>query len=167
MRERFVVQQRDAGVSADIVRAILSVVEATDFVDLTNRIAALRSFLDTEDGAQLMAGYRRAANILRAEEKKDGPFTGAPDIAVLVDPAETTLANAVETARASVTVAVGREDYAAAMAAIAALRAPVDAFFEAVMVNADDPALRENRLKLLAALRDVTRQVADFSEISG
>lgn len=166
--DRFVVQQRDQGVPAEVVRAVLPVVETVDLVDLTNRIAALQAFLQSEDGATLMAGYRRAANILRAEEKKDGaPVTGALDRAALVEPAEIALADAIAAAEGEVADALAREDYAAAMAALAALRAPVDAFFEAVLVNADNPDLRANRLRLLTALADIARKVADFSEISG
>ncbi|UOM35294.1 glycine--tRNA ligase subunit beta [Acuticoccus sp. I52.16.1] len=166
--ERLIVQQRDAGVSAETVRAVRPMVTTIDLVDLVNRIAALTDFLATDDGATLMAGYRRATNILVAEEKKDGaPVQGEPVRATLVEPQEIALFDAVAAARKTVTEAVAREDYAAAMTALAALRAPVDAFFEAVMVNADDPGLRANRLRLLAALRDTTREVADFSAISG
>lgn len=144
------------------------VLNRIDLVDITNRITALTDFLATDDGANLMAGPRRATNILRAEEKKDGEaVVGGPDRAALVEPQEIALADAVATARMAVTEAVGREHYAGAMTALAALRAPVDAFFDAVLVNADDPGLRLNRLRLLAALRDVTREVADFSAISG
>ena len=137
-------------------------------MDLVNRIAALSDFLATDDGANLMAGYRRATNILKAEEKKDGAAeTGAPDRSTLVEPQEIALFDAVAEARTAVAAKVAAEDYVGAMSAIAALRAPVDAFFEAVLVNADDPTLRANRLRLLAALRDTTREVADFSAISG
>ncbi|WP_226580141.1 glycine--tRNA ligase subunit beta [Acuticoccus sediminis] len=166
--ERLVVQQRDAGVAADTVRAVRPMVTTVDLVDLVNRIAALTDFLATDDGANLMAGYRRATNILRAEEKKDGgPVTGEPARDALVEPQEIALFDAVAAARKAVAGAVADEDYAGAMSALAALRAPVDAFFEAVLVNADDAALRTNRLRLLAALRDTTREVADFSAISG
>ena len=166
--DRFIVQQRDAGVAAEIVRAIVPALSAIDLVDIKARIGALQEFLASEDGATLMAGYRRATNILRAEEKKDGaPAEGAVDRAALTAAEEIALSEAVDTAAGAVRAAVAEEDYAAAMLALAALRGPVDAFFDAVMVNADDPALRQNRLRLLAALRDVTRAVADFSEISG
>ncbi|WP_075221091.1 glycine--tRNA ligase subunit beta [Acuticoccus yangtzensis] len=166
--DRLIVQQRDAGVAADTVRAVRSVATTVDLVDLVNRIAALSDFLATDDGANLMAGYRRATNILKAEEKKDGVAeTAAPDRAALVEPQEIALFDAVAEARTAVAAKVAAEDYAGAMSAIAALRAPVDAFFEAVLVNADDPTLRANRLRLLAALRDTTREVADFSAISG
>ncbi|MBJ3774126.1 glycine--tRNA ligase subunit beta [Acuticoccus mangrovi] len=165
--DRFVVQQREAGVSADTVRAIIPVLAVIDLVDIVNRIEALTAFLATDDGANLMAGYRRATNILRAEEKKDGPVTGEVEEAALVEAEEIALVKAVAAARAAVTDAVAAEDYASAMAALAALRAPVDAFFDKVLVNAEEPALRLNRLRLLKALSDVTREVADFSAISG
>ncbi|WP_108659382.1 glycine--tRNA ligase subunit beta [Acuticoccus kandeliae] len=165
--DRFIVQQRDSGVSADTVRAIIPVLRTIDLVDIVNRIAALSDFLATEDGATLMAGYRRATNILRAEEKKDGPVEGALETGVLVEPQEIALAEAVAGAKETVAAAVAREDYAAAMEALAALRGPVDTFFDTVLVNAEDPALRLNRLRLLAALRETALQVADFSAISG
>ncbi|MCF3934266.1 glycine--tRNA ligase subunit beta [Acuticoccus sp. M5D2P5] len=165
--ERFIVQQRDAGVSADTVRAIIPVLATIDLVDIVNRIAALSDFLASEDGATLMAGYRRATNILRAEEKKDGPVSGAPDMGVLIEPQEIALAEAVARVKTDVAEAVAREDYAAAMEALAALRTPVDTFFDTVLVNAEDASLRFNRLRILAALRETTLQVADFSAISG
>lgn len=166
--ERFVVAQRDAGVPAEIVRAIVPALETVDLVDIVNRIAALTDFLASDDGATLMAGYRRATNILRAEEKKDGaPAEGAVAREALTEPQELALTDAVEGAGKAVDAALAAEDYRAAMAALAGLRGPVDAFFEAVLVNADNPDLRQNRLRLLALLRDTTRKVADFSQISG
>ncbi|GAB5374859.1 MAG: glycine--tRNA ligase subunit beta [Acuticoccus sp.] len=166
--DRFVVQQRDQGVPVEVVRAILPVLDSVDLIDITNRIAALQAFLASEDGATLMAGYRRATNILRAEAKKDGaPVAGALDRAALVEAQEIALADAIAAAGEAVAAALETEDYAAAMAALADLRAPVDAFFEAVLVNADNPDLRMNRLRLLTALADIARKVADFSQISG
>jgi glycyl-tRNA synthetase beta chain len=131
----------------------------------------LGRFLDTEDGKNLLAGYRRAANILRIEEKKDGAtYDGEPDLA-LVDAAgqieEKALVVALDGARREASDAVAAEDFEGAMRALSQLRAPVDAFFDAVTVNAEDPALRANRLKLLNALRAATREVADFSRIEG
>ncbi len=137
-------------------------------MDLQNRVVALRDFLTTDDGASLMAGYRRATNSSSPRKRRTGPFIeGEPDRSALVEPQEIALFDAVSAARTTVAGAVAKEDYAGAMTALAALRAPVDAFFEAVLVNADDAALRANRLRLLAALRDTTREVADFSAISG
>ena len=165
--ERFIVQQREAGVPAEIVRAVIPVLPAVDLVDVTHRIAALRDFLATDDGANLMTGYRRAANILRAEEKDGETFAFNPDPAHLSTGPDQRLLAALAAARSAVAAAVKAEDYRGAMAAIAALRAPVDDFFDTVRVNDENPDVRTNRLRLLAALREVTRQVADFSEIPG
>jgi len=116
----------------------------------------------------LLAGYRRAANILRAEEKKDGrAFAGEVDPALMAEPEEIALAGAVAAAGAAATAAVEASDFDAAMAALAELRAPVDAFFDKILVNAEDPAVRDNRLRLLAAIRDAMHTVADFSRIAG
>lgn len=165
--ERFIVQQREAGVPAEIVRAIIPVLATVDLVDVTRRIAALQGFLATDDGANLMTGYRRAANILRAEEKDGETFAADPDPAHLTTDHDQRLAAAIAKARAAVAAAVAAEDYRGAMEAIAGLRAPVDAFFDNVRVNDENPDVRTNRLRLLAALREVTRQVADFSQIPG
>jgi glycyl-tRNA synthetase beta chain len=142
-----------------------------DLLMIVHRVEALGRFLDTEDGANLLAGYRRAANILRAEEKKDGAgaFDGAPDAALLHagQPEEKVLAEVMAVAERHAREHVGREDFEGAMRALAQLRPAVDAFFEVVTVNADDPALRLNRLRLLSQLRRATRTVADFSRIGG
>ena len=138
-----------------------------DLVDIVRRVEALGAFLATEDGANLLAGYRRAANILKAEEKGGERFDGAIDPALFVAPEENALAAALERALAEAESAVEREDYAGAMTALAALRAPVDAFFDKVLVNADDPAVRANRLRMLAAFRLATQSVADFSKVGG
>ena len=137
---------------------------------IVRRVEALGRFLDTEDGKNLLAGFRRAANILRIEEKKDGRSYDAPPDPALVaqgQPEENALAAALDEARREASAAVAREDFEGAMLALSRLRAPVDAFFDKVTVNADDPALRENRLKLLNMLRRATREVADFSRIEG
>ncbi|HEX8417824.1 MAG TPA: DALR anticodon-binding domain-containing protein, partial [Methylobacterium sp.] len=119
----------------------------------------------------LLAGYRRAANILRIEEKKDGrAYEAEPDAGLIAQAGaleERALAEALTAARATASDAVAREDFSGAMQALSTLRAPVDAFFERVTVNAEDPALRANRLALLNALRAATREVADFSRIEG
>ncbi len=140
-----------------------------DLLLITRRVEALSAFLATEDGANLLAGVKRAANILRAEEKKEGEgaFEAAPEASRFVLLEEKALGAALEAALPAAEAAIAREDYAGAMSALAALRAPVDAFFEAVTVNADEPALRLNRLRLLAAFRAATRAVADFGKISG
>ena len=131
------------------------------------RVEALGRFLDTEDGKSLLAGYRRAANILRAEEKKDGAgaFEDAHDPTLLHALEEQTLAETLAAVEAETAKAVAGEDFEGAMRAMARLRPPVDAFFDTVTVNADDPALRVNRLRLLDALRRTTLTVADLSKV--
>jgi len=168
--DRLKVMLRDNGARHDLVDAVLGNGEMNDDLLLVvRRVEALGKFLETDDGKSLLAGYKRAANILRAEEKKDGEgaFEAKVEPAVLVEPAEKALLEALSIAGEAASLALSKQDYAAAMTAMAALRAPVDAFFEAVLVNAEDPALRKARLGMLAALRRVTRQVADFSKIAG
>lgn len=168
--DRLKVTLRDNGARHDLVDAVLGNGEANDDLLLVvRRVEALGSFLDTEDGRSLLAGYRRAANILRAEEKKDGEgaFEAPADAAVLKDAAEIALHAALVAAEAAAEAALAVPDYEAAMRALSTLRGPVDAFFEAVMVNAEDAAIRRNRLALLASLRRVTRRIADFSKIAG
>ncbi len=139
-----------------------------DLLAVVRRVAALGRFLATEDGKNLLAATKRAANILRIEEKKDGrSYDDMPDVAALVEPEEKQLALALARGAGAATEAVGREDFEAAMTALAELRSAVDAFFDKVTVNAEVPALRENRLKLLAMLRRATREVADFGRIEG
>jgi glycyl-tRNA synthetase beta chain len=135
---------------------------------IVRRVEALGKFLDSDDGKNLLAGAKRAANIIRIEEKKDGAsYTGAPDAKLLRQDEEKALAKAIGTAMNEAGAAIGKEDFGAAMSAMAKLRPAVDAFFEKVTVNADDKALRENRLKLLNQIREATRAVADFSKIEG
>jgi glycyl-tRNA synthetase beta chain len=136
---------------------------------IVRRVEALGRFLDTDDGENLLVGYRRAANIVAAEEKKDGKgaFAGAHDPRLLVLPEEKALADALAAAGAEARERVAREDFEGAMRALANLRAPVDAFFLDVTVNADDPELRLNRLRLLGELREAVHAVADFSRIAG
>ncbi len=139
-----------------------------DLLTIVRRVEALATFLDTEDGRNLLAGYKRAANILRIEEKKDGrSYTGDPDPALLKEPEELALAKAMVSIAPEASAAYAREDFAGAMSAMAKLRPAVDAFFDKVTVNADDKALRENRLILLNRIREATRTVADFSKIEG
>ena len=164
--DRLKVQLRDAGARFDLVDAVFGLGSQDDLVLVVKRVEALASFLATEDGKALLAGYTRAANILKAEEKKDGKtFDGEPSAALLAEPAEKALGEAVATARAAAAAAVAGEDFAAAMSALAGLRAPVDAFFEGILVNAPDAAVRENRLKLLTQIRAACHTVADFSRI--
>ncbi|CAN7557352.1 glycine--tRNA ligase subunit beta [Bosea sp. LjRoot237] len=143
-----------------------------DLLLITRRVAALGRFLETEDGKSLLAGYKRAANILKAEEKKDGEgaFAGAADLQLIAAAGlieEKALAVALAQATPKAEAAVAAEDYEGAMTALAELRPAVDAFFDKVTVNDPDPALRANRLKLLNQLREATRAVADFSRIAG
>lgn len=166
--DRLKVVLRDQGARHDLVDAVFALGGQDDLLMVVRRVEALGAFLATDDGANLLAGYRRAANILKAEEKKDGrAYDGAIHADRLAEPAEIALAASLGTAGADARAALAREDFAAAMAALATLRAPVDAFFEAILVNVDDAAIRENRLNLLAAIRAACHQVADFSKISG
>ncbi|HRO04139.1 MAG TPA: glycine--tRNA ligase subunit beta, partial [Terricaulis sp.] len=171
LADRLKVQLRDQGKRHDLVDAVFALGD-DDLVRIVARVEALDAFLKTEDGANLLAGYKRAANILSAEEKKgkglsDADLAAGLDAGKLAEPAEKSLHAALESALPTARSAVEREDFAGAMKALSALRAPVDAFFEKVMVNADDPMLRRNRLLLLARLREALSQVADFSKIEG
>lgn len=169
--DRLKVQLRDNGVKHDLVDAVIeadSLFSGARLTTLVRRVEALGAFLATEDGANLLAGSKRAANILRAEEKKDGAaISGAPHADHLAEPAEIALAAAIDTARSQIRDALSREDFAGAMTALAGLRAPVDRFFDDILVNAEDADLRLNRLRLLAEIREATREVADFSKIAG
>ncbi|WIY53519.1 glycine--tRNA ligase subunit beta [Devosia sp. YIM 151766] len=165
--DRLKVSLRDAGARHDLVDAVIAA-DSNDILQIVQRAEALSSLLASEDGANLLAGYRRAANILAAEEKKDGKaYAGAVDTGALKLPEETALAFAVDAVHAAVAAAVAGDDYKGAMSELATLRAPVDAFFEAVLVNDADPAVRENRLHLLAGLRDTMHLVADFGKVAG
>lgn len=176
--DRLVVSLRDEGKSPDIIRAAISLGAQNggdaiddDLVRIVARVEALDAFLKTEDGANLLAGYKRAANILAAEEKKGkwnaDEAQGQVDSSKLAEPAEKALHAALESAVPTARSAVDREDFASAMKALAGLRAPVDEFFEKVLVNTEDAMLRRNRLLLLSRLREALSQVADFSKIEG
>lgn len=166
--DRLKVALKEKGIRHDLIDAVFALGGEDDLVRLVARVEALQAFLKTEDGANLLAGYKRAANILKAEEKKDGKtFTGEVLETNLTDAADTALFAALGRARAAIGPALEREDFAAAMQQMAALRVPVDGFFEAVKVNADDRVVRENRLNLLASLRATLHRVADFSRIEG
>lgn len=165
--DRLKVLLRDQGQRHDLVDAVFALGD-DDLVRIVRRVEALGAFLATDDGANLLAGYKRASNILRAEAKKGDLPTGMVQTGLPNQPeAETTLAFAVGAARMQVEQALEAEDFAAAMKALSGLRAPVDAFFTEVMVNSDVPAERDNRLKLLGQVRDVMGQVADFGQIAG
>jgi glycyl-tRNA synthetase beta chain len=164
--ERLKGQLREQGARHDLVDAVFALEGQDDLLMVVRRVEALGKFLDTDDGKNLLAGTKRAANILRIEEKKDGKsFDGAPDAALYSLDEERTLAKAIDQVKAEAGAAVAKEDFAAAMSAMAKLRPAVDAFFDKVKVNDDDPKVRENRLKLLNEIRAATRAVADFSKI--
>jgi glycyl-tRNA synthetase beta chain len=166
--ERLKVQLREQGARHDLVDAVLAFGDEDDLVLIVRRIEALAAFLDSEDGKNLLAGYKRATNILRIEEKRDKTeYTGAPVPELYRQAEEWELARAIDVVAAEAGDAVGREDFAAAMHAMAKLRPHVDAFFEKVTVNAPEPDVRANRLRLLNGIRTATRAVADFSRIEG
>ena len=169
---RWRVMVRAEGIDPRLPSAVTGAIPCPAFRDgdlclLREHLNAVAAFLATEDGANLLAAYRRAANILRIEENKDGPHNGAVDPALLQAPEEQALAATLFIVELTVITTLGNEDFTAAMAEMARLRPPVDAFFEAIQVNADDLALRKNRLRLLARLRGVMNQIADFSRIDG
>ncbi len=165
--DRLKVQQREAGVRHDLIDAVFALGGEDDLVRLLARVKALQAFIATEDGTNLLAGYKRAANILRIEDKKDGPHAGEVARGLLVAPEEIGLADMLETVEAEARTAVEREDFAAAMASLAKLRPAVDAFFNAVTVNDAVPERRANRLNLLNRIRAAMHSVADFSKIEG
>jgi glycyl-tRNA synthetase beta chain len=166
--DRLKVQLREQGARHDLVDAVFALDGQDDLLLIVRRVDALGKFLDTEDGKNLLAGYKRAANIIRIEEKKDGrEYTGAPEPGLYKQDEEKALAQAITVAKSDAERAVAAEDFEAAMRAMAKLRPYVDAFFDKVTVNVDDKPLRENRLKLLNEIRAATRAVADFSRIEG
>jgi glycyl-tRNA synthetase beta chain len=162
--DRLKVQQREAGVRHDLIDAVFALGGEDDLVRLLARVRALQSFVTTADGSNLLAGYKRAANIL----KKEGAGQGATaSLSYDPEPAEAALQAALAAAEPAAAAAVAREDFEAAMAALATLRAPIDAFFDTVTVNDADPARRDARLGLLARVRTAVHTVADFSKIEG
>jgi glycyl-tRNA synthetase beta chain len=166
LADRLKVMLREDGRRHDLVDAIFALGD-DDLVRIVSRVEALDGFLTTEDGANLLAGYKRGANILKAEEKK-GPLPQGPAVAMpAAPPEEAALIAALAAARPLVEAALAAEDFAAAMRALAHLRAPVDGFFDKVLVNADDAAERDNRLRLLVEVREAMGRVADFSQITG
>lgn len=166
MADRLKVALRDQGKRHDLVDAVFALGD-DDLVRIVARVEALDAFLTGADGQNLLAGYKRAGNILKAEEKK-GELPAGPAVAMPGAPKEEgELIGALETATPAVAQALQREDFAGAMRALSALRGPVDAFFEAVLVNSDNAAERENRLRLLVQVRDLMGRVADFSQVTG
>jgi glycyl-tRNA synthetase beta chain len=166
--DRLKVYLRDKGARHDLIDAVFSRGGQDDLALIVKRVEALGEFLKTDDGANLLTGVKRAANILSIEEKKDKrSYAGEPDGSLLQEPAERDLAAAIAKVRFDTQAAINVENFAGAMRALAELRPPVDAFFDKVTVNTDDARLRENRLRLLSEIRAATQTVADFSKISG
>jgi glycyl-tRNA synthetase beta chain len=165
--DRLKVTLREAGARHDLVDAVLTA-DSNDILEITRRVEALSGLLDSADGKNLLAGYRRAANILAAEEKKDGKtYDAVSDQTKFVLAEETALASAIKSVDASAAAKAASNDYRGAIAALATLRGPVDSFFEKVLVNDPDASIRANRLHLLAALRNTMHLVADFSKVAG
>jgi glycyl-tRNA synthetase beta chain len=166
--DRLKVQLREQGARHDLVDAVFSLGGQDDLLLVVRRVEALGQFLDSDDGKNLLAGTKRASNILAIEEKRDKRiFDGEPVPALYSLPEEKALADVIDLVKVEASVAVMNEDFASAMSFMATLRPAVDAFFDKVKVNDDDPKVRENRLKLLNEIRSATRAVADFSKIEG
>ena len=168
--DRLKVQLRDEGKRHDLVDAVFALGD-DDLVRIVARVEALDGFLKTEDGKNLLAGYKRAANILKAEAKKNAAeaegYAAPVDPALFAAPEEKALFAALEAAAPKVATELGAERFETAMAALSQLRGPVDDFFDRVLVNADDAAVRQNRLRLLSAVQVAMGQVADFSLVAG
>ncbi|MEM8731461.1 MAG: glycine--tRNA ligase subunit beta, partial [Pseudomonadota bacterium] len=166
VHDRLKVLLRDRGVRHDIIDACLDRPGSDDLTSLVKRAEALESVLKTDDGENLLQGFKRANNILTQAEEKDGvEYSFGADVRFVKDPSETALFEALDAADAAIAPALAKEDYEAAMAAMAGLRAPVDAFFEAVQVNTDNQTLRRNRLNLLSRIRSVCGSVADLTRL--
>jgi glycyl-tRNA synthetase beta chain len=164
--ERLRVQLRGEGARHDVLAAVFAAGGDDDVVRLLARAQAVAGLLGTEDGANLLSAYKRAANILRIEDRKDGPHDGPVDAGLLRQDEERALAAALADSQAAERF-LAAERFGDAVAVLAALRAPLDAFFAAVMVNAEEEAVRVNRLRLLAAVRRAINGVADFGSIEG
>jgi glycyl-tRNA synthetase beta chain len=168
LHDRLKVFLKDQGVRHDVIDASLAMPGNCDLTQLVNRATALAAFLKTEDGTNLLQGFKRANNILSQAEAKDGvEYSYGADVKFAETDEERALFAALDAAEAKITPAMAAEDFAAAMAAMAALRAPVDAFFTAVQVNSDNQIVRRNRLNLLHRIRAVCSGVADLSRIEG
>jgi len=166
--DRLKVYLKDKGIRHDVIDACLKMPGNDDLTLLVKRAEALQAFLNSDDGENLLQGYKRANNILRAEEKKDGvAYEGTPDVKFAEEAVETALFKALAEAGPQIETALSEENIPAAMAALAALRAPIDGFFDGVQVNAENDIVRRNRLCLLNEIREVMHKVAVFSEIGG
>ena len=171
LHDRFKVYLRDRGFKHDHVNSVLiggDGAMADDFISVLKRLGALKEFLATEDGTNLLAGYKRAANILKAEQKK-GPLPSEANVLPddFSEPAETVLNDAINDALVKASSFLVEEEFGGAMAEFSAVRTPLDQFFEDVKVNDDDPAIRANRLSLLLRMRDAVRAIADFDQLEG
>ena len=165
--ERLKVYLRGHGMRPDLIDAVFSIGGDVDIALTVKRVVALRKFLATDDGVNLLSGIKRAINILTIEEKKDGiSFNVTPDRSLFQDIAESTLSQIAADVKQRVFIAIKVEDFEAAMQILASLRAPVDHFFKHVKVNEDTQAVRANRLKILSEIRNSTEQIADFSKIT-
>jgi len=166
--DRLKVHLREEGVRHDLIDAVFALPGQDDLALIVKRVEALGEFLETNDGANLLAGLKRAASILAIEEKKDKTsYDGDYDIKLLQAPEELALAAAIESTKQDTSAAIAVENFKGAMRALAELRRPVDAFFEKVTVNVEDQKVRQNRLRLLSQIRAATMRVADFSKIAG
>jgi glycyl-tRNA synthetase beta chain len=167
--DRLKVHLREKGVRHDLVSAVFALTHEDDLVRLLARVEALERFVESDDGMNLLVAYRRAANIVRIEERRDkiSYHDGGPDGRLLVQDEERLLHQRLGEAQSRSGAAVEGEDFVAAMAALARLRGPVDRFFDEVTVNCDDPTLRANRLRLLSEIGTTLEAVADFSKIEG
>lgn len=164
--DRLKVYLKDQGARHDLIDAVITP-QADDLLAIVRRVEALGTFLDTEDGKNLLAGTKRAANILAAEEKKGTAIADAVDPGLFRDEAEKKLFAAVNQAETGARQEIRNEDFSAAMRVLSSLRESVDSFFEQVLVNDEDAAVRANRLALLSRIRAATGEVADFSRIAG
>jgi len=164
--DRLKVYLRDLGARYDLIDAVLTP-ESDDLLMIARRVEALTAFITGEDGRNLLAGAKRATQLLAAEEKKGTVVADGVSEELLKLDAEKALYAAIKTASADAAKAVAGEDFRSAMQALSTLRAPVDKFFEDVLVNDEDAAIRANRLALLKAIREATGTVADFSKITG
>ncbi|MGC1429944.1 MAG: glycine--tRNA ligase subunit beta, partial [Albidovulum sp.] len=166
--DRIKVHLRDEGIRHDVIDACLAMPGNDDLTLLVKRAEALSAFLKTEDGGNLIQGFKRANNIITQAEEKDGvEYSYGADVKFAEDQAERTLFAALDTAEAAITPAMTAEEFGAAMTAMASLRAPIDAFFEAVQVNSDNEIVRRNRLNLLSRIRQICLSVADLNKIEG
>jgi glycyl-tRNA synthetase beta chain len=166
--DRLKVYLKDSGISHDVIDACLAMPNNDDFTLLVKRAQALQDFRNTDDGENLLQGFKRANNILSAEEKKDGvSYEGTPEVKFAEEDVERDLFAALDTNEAKITAAIKDEDFASAMTALAALRGPIDAFFDGVQVNADAQIVRRNRLCLLNKIRAIMGVVSDFTLIEG